>query len=113
MTPGRRPENSPDPIMGMMDLILAYCRSQGVGAIARLGIPDLLREGPMSGAQLAERTGCDAAYLGRMLRALAVEGIFNRPEDGVFALNEFSEGLTTDHPRSVRWLAASMCDHAH
>jgi hypothetical protein len=48
-----------------------------------------------------------------MLRALAVEGVFDIDEVGAFRLNPLSEGLTTDHPRSVRWLAAAMCDHAH
>ena len=31
-----------DPIALMMDKILSYCRSQGIGAVARLGVPDLL-----------------------------------------------------------------------
>ncbi len=102
-----------DPIGQMMDLILAYCRSQGLGAVARLGVPDLLKEGPRSAADLAEAAECDAGALGRFLSALAVEGVFARDEQGRFALTAMSEGLTTDHPRSVRWLAAAMCDHAH
>lgn len=102
-----------DPIGRMMDLILAYCRSQGLGAIARLGVPDCLRDGPRTAAQLAEEVECDEDALRRFMRALAVEGVFGREEDGGFSLTPLSEGLTTDHPRSVRWLAASMCDHAH
>ncbi|MDF1799203.1 MAG: methyltransferase [Planctomycetota bacterium] len=102
-----------DPSAMMMDKILSYCRSQGIGAVARLGLPDLLAESPRTAAELAAACGADPDYLQRMLRALSVEGIFEARGDGVFALNELSEVLTTGHPRSVRWLAASMCDHAH
>ena len=102
-----------DPIALMMDKILSYCRSQGIGAVARMGVPDLLVEGPRTAAELAEATGANAEYLHRMLRALSVEGVFEVDEQGAFRLNPLSEGLTSDHPRSVRWLAASMCDHAH
>ena len=102
-----------DPIGQMMDLVLAYCRSQGLGAIARLGVPDMLKDGPRSPADLAAEAGCNADALGRFLSALAVEGVFERTDDGQYALTPMSEGLTTDHPRSVRWFAAAMCDHAH
>lgn len=102
-----------DPIGRMMNLILAYCRTQGIGAIARLGIPDLLRGGPKTAAALAHEAWCDEAALRRFLGALSVEGVFQRTDDGRFDLTPLSEGLTSDHPRSVRWLAAAMCDHAH
>ncbi len=102
-----------DPIGQMMDLILAYCRSQGLGAVARIGVPDMLQNGPRTAAEMATEAGCDPDALARFLRALAVEGVFEQHEGGRFALTPLSEGLTTDHPRSVRWLAASMCDHAH
>lgn len=102
-----------DPTGQMMDLILAYCRSQGLGSIARMGVPDLLQDGPRSAADLAGELGCDAEALRRFMSALAVEGVFARAGDDGFALTPLSEGLTTDHPRSVRWLAAAMCDHAH
>ncbi|MDF1699945.1 MAG: methyltransferase [Planctomycetota bacterium] len=103
----------PDAIAQMMDRILSYCRSQALGAVARLGVPDQLVEGARPAAELAAATGADPEALRRMLRALAVEGVFEEQADGAFALTELSEGLTTDHPRSLRWFAASMCDHAH
>ena len=102
-----------DPIALMMDKILSYCRSQGIGAVARLGVPDLLAERPRTASELAGETGASEDYLQRMMRALTVEGVFDLDDSGQFRLNALSEGLTTDHPRSVRWLAAAMCDHAH
>ncbi|MEZ6009424.1 MAG: methyltransferase [Planctomycetota bacterium] len=105
------PDN--DPIGQMMNLVLAYCRTQGIGAIARLGVPDLMRDGPRTAAELSQEAGCEEDALRRFLGALSAEGVFQRTEDGRFALTPLSEGLTSDHPRSVRWLAAAMCDHAH
>ena len=104
---------SPDPIAQMMDRILSYCRSQGLGTVARIGVPDLLVDGARSAEDLAAATGADADALRRMLRALAVEGVFEQRPDGSFAQTDLSEGLTSDHPRSLRWFAASMCDQAH
>ena len=102
-----------DPIAALMNLVLAYCRSQGLGTVARLGIADLLAGGPLPVATLAERACADEESLYRVLRALAVEGVFAEHEGRVFAHTPMSEGLATEHPRSVRWLAAAMCDHAH
>jgi hypothetical protein len=48
-----------------------------------------------------------------MMRALSVEGVFEDLGERSFALTPISEALTTDHPRSVRWFAAAMCDEAH
>jgi hypothetical protein len=97
----------------MMNLILSYCRSQSLGAVARLGVPDRLKDGPKTADELAEATGSDPDFLFRTLRALAAEGVFEMVGERTFALNEMAEGLTDDHPRSLRWLAASMCDEAH
>ena len=96
-----------------MNVVLAYCRSHGLGTVARLGIADLLTSGPRPVAELAEASGADPEALYRMLRALAVEGIFVEQAGRVFTNSPASEGLIEGHPRSVRWLAAAMCDHAH
>ena len=102
-----------DPVARLMDLSLSYCRSQGLATVARLGIADLLEEGPRAAEDLAAAAKANEDALYRMLRALAVEGIFEHREGRTFANNEASSALTTGHPRSVRWFAASMCDHAH
>jgi hypothetical protein len=106
-------EERTDPIAMMMDRILSYCRSQGLATVARLGVPDLLEDGPRHAGDLALSTGADEEALRRLMRALAVEGVFAEGADGAFSLTELSEGLTTEHPRSLRWFAASMCDPAH
>lgn len=102
-----------DPVERMMDLILGYCRSQGIGTIARMGIPDMLENGPRSVGELADEIGADEDALYRVMRALVSEGIFEEQRGRVFSLNTMAKSLTTDDPRSVRWLAAAMCDSAH
>lgn len=102
-----------DPVERMMDLILGYCRSQGIGTIARMGIPDMLEDGPRSVGELADEVGADEDALYRLMRALVSEGIFEEQRGRVFKLNSMARSLTTDDPRSVRWLAAAMCDSAH
>ena len=48
-----------------------------------------------------------------MLRALARIGVFDEAEGPTFAITPVSDVLRDDHPRSLRWMAASMSDHAH
>ncbi len=107
------PPEQADPVSQMMNLILSYCRSQALGTVARLGIPDLLKEGAKTADELAEATHSDPDYLFRMLRALASEGIFDAVGDRSFALTPLAEALSDEHPQSLRWLAASMNDEAH
>lgn len=102
-----------DPSTVMLDRILGYCRSQSLAIVGRLGVPDLLEGGPRTVDDLARECGADASSLLRMMRALAVDGIFEHREERTFAQNEMSRTLTTDHPQSVRWFAAAMCDYAH
>lgn len=102
-----------DPITDMMDRVLGYCRSQGLGTVARLGVPDQLVAGPQTADDVAARCDADPESLYRMLRALAVEGVFEDLGERRFGLTPLSETLTTEHPQSLRWFAASMCDAAH
>ena len=102
-----------DPVARLMNLSLSYCRSQALAVVARLGIADLLADGPRPSGELAAETNANDDALFRMMRALAVDGIFEHREDRVFANTDASAALATDHPRSLRWFAASMCDHAH
>jgi len=70
-------------------------------ALVRLGIPDLLGDGPASAEQLAERSGTHAASLNRLLRAAITTGTVRA--DGVrFALTTRGELLRADVPGSMR-----------
>ena len=69
---------------------------------ARLGIADLLREGPKGAEQLATEARVHAPSLYRVLRALAGVGIFAEGEDGRFGLTPMAEPLRSDAPDSLR-----------
>ena len=68
---------------------------------ANLGLADLLKDGPLSIADLAEATGTHARSLYRMLRALASRGIFSEDADGRFSLTALADPLRSDAPDSI------------
>jgi hypothetical protein len=73
-----------------------------VSAAARLGVADLLAEGPRSVEELAATTETSEPVLERVLRLLASLGVFAHTADGRYENSPDSERLRTDHPRSVR-----------
>lgn len=75
---------------------------------ARLGIADLLTDGPKSCAELAQAVEAHPAHLYRLLRALASVGVFAQGKDGRFALTPISATMQTSAPGSMRSLMV-MC----
>lgn len=74
-------------------------------AVAKLGVPDLLAEGPRSVEDLAERCGADPEALARLLRGMASIGLFRRTAPRTYALTSVTEYLRSDVPHSLRQLA--------
>lgn len=64
-----------------------------LGALARAGVPEALRAGPLSAEQLADRTGLDADALFRTLRCVSLQGYFRLRGDGRFEHNARSRVL--------------------
>jgi hypothetical protein len=90
--------------------------------IAELGAADHIDDEPVTTDALARATRSNADALGRMLRLLAVAGIFEARADG-WAHTELSRPLRSDHPQSMRafarmiggalnWAAAGELQHA-
>jgi len=79
-----------------------------VAAAARFGLADQLGAGPLTVADLAERTGTRAAVLADLLRLLAGVGVFAEEADGRFGNSADSAPLMSDHPRSQRHLCMLM-----
>lgn len=98
------PPNVP-PEMAMLQMTSGYWISQSIYAAAKLGIPDLLKDGPKSCEQLASSTGTEARSLYRVMRALAQVGVFAEKENENFTLTPLSACLQSDAPNSVRALA--------
>src|SRR4051794_15585357 len=82
-------------------LVNGFQVSQAVHVAAKLGIADVLADGPQSIAYLAERTGADEDALYRLMRALAAIGIFNEADGRTFSLTSLGECLRSDAPDSV------------
>ncbi|MEE1930894.1 methyltransferase [Streptomyces sp. TRM 70351] len=88
-------------------LVHGYMLSQVLGVAARLGLPELLRDGPHTAEKLAGRTGTQPAALHRLLRALDSAGVAERVpgEGGGYVLTEFGAALCPGGPAPAAALA--------
>ena len=86
-------------------MITGYQATQLVFVAAKLGIADLLADGPRTAEELAARAGVNPDRLYRVLRALASLGVLEEGDARSFALTPLSETLRTDHPGSLRQMA--------
>jgi hypothetical protein len=86
-------------------LITGYHLSCAVHLAAKLGLADLLAEGPRSSTELAGVAGTDVRSLTRVLRLLVSAGILNEEEQGRFALTSIGSLLRSDVSGSMRSIA--------
>lgn len=86
----------------LYDAIGAHVVPQLLYVAAKLGLADLLREGPLSLETLVERTGAHPDSLARALRAMVSLGLFTRTRAGTYRLERAGEPLLREHPRSRR-----------
>ncbi|MFW5417708.1 methyltransferase [Nocardiopsis sp. CNT-189] len=94
-----------DPRDGLMRLLVGPWLFGAVGAAVRLGVPDLLAEGPRTARELAAKVQADAESLHRLLRVLAAAGVLEedgRGAPGAFALTGQGALLRRDAPGSLR-----------
>ena len=95
---------------------------QAVSLVARLRVPDLVAEAPLSVAQLAELTGTDELALGRLLRMVAALEVLASDDGDHYRLGPLGEPLR-EGPGSLRaqaelltsphfWAAWGALDHA-
>jgi O-methyltransferase domain/Dimerisation domain len=83
-------------------LIDGYLTTQLLYVAARLGVADVLADGPRTGREIADAVGADADALTRMLRGLVLEDVLAEDDDGRFALTALGEGLRDNVPGSLR-----------
>jgi hypothetical protein len=104
-------EPLPPPLV-MRGMLTGYWTTQCLHVAAKLGIADLLKDGPRSADDLARGTGTHAPSLYRMLRALASVGVFAEDGQGRFALTPLAACLRKDVPGS-QWAMAIMMGEEH
>jgi O-methyltransferase domain len=91
------------PSMQMMrSLWPAAMTVQAIHVAAKLGLADLVADGPRTVTELAADVGAHGPSLGRFLRALTSLGIFAEDPDGRYRQTALSETLRADHPESIR-----------
>lgn len=78
--------------------------AQPLYVVCALRVPDALADGPLDSLQLAERVDAHPRSLYRVLRCLAMFGVFHEDDEGRFALTEMGHCLRSDVPGSVRGL---------
>lgn len=108
--PGVQPQ---PPDAQLLQLVSGAFVSAAIYAAAKLGIADLLADGPQTAAYLAEKTGSNERSLYRVLRSLASVGAFTEVADRTFANTPMTETLRSDAPRSTRDLTIWMGEPEH
>ena len=74
-------------------LLDGFVVTQLLYVAARLGIADVLRDGPQTGAEIAAAVGAEPTALTRVLRGLAAEDVLSETDDGRFGLTPIGECL--------------------
>src|SRR5215210_1425125 len=79
-----------------------YWTTQIIYVAAKLGIADVLEDGPQTIDALARATRTHAPSLYRLMRALAVLGVFVENEDGAYATTTLGRCLVSGTPGALR-----------
>lgn len=106
-------ETAIPPAAQVLQMAFGYSVARCVYVAAKLGIADLLKDGPKTAEALAAATGSNPDALYRMLRALASVGVFTETQLRTIALNPLAEVLRTDIPNSIRNMVLFVGDDMH
>src|SRR5215468_4601872 len=97
----------------LLTVIRGYRISQAVYVATRLGIPDLLADGPREIDELAHATGSHPPSLRRVLLALAGAGVLDKVGPRGFALTPVGVGLRKGLPGSLRPAVLFLLNESH
>jgi O-methyltransferase domain/Dimerisation domain len=89
-------------------LLVGYQVSQALHVAAKLGLGDVLRDGPKTSTEIAMSVGADEPSLVRFLRFLAAQDILTEDDRGAFATTAMGALLRSDHPHSIHPWAALL-----
>ncbi len=82
----------------------AVLRYGAIRALVVIGVPEQLRDGPLSVADLASRCGAHAPTLDRLLRTTASTGLMRTVAPGTYGLTEEGRALLEGAElRRLRW----------
>src|SRR5262245_4414578 len=86
----------------LYQLAIGHYFSHALRLATKLGIAEVLQDGPRHFTEIAEATATHAPSLNRVLRLLASVGIFEERENGFFALTSVGDCLRAGVPGSAR-----------
>jgi hypothetical protein len=89
------------PYVKVWQIATGYLLPRCLHVVAELGVADHLGDEPMTADALAAATGTNADVLERVLRPLAVAGVFEQ-RGGRWAHTDLSRLIRSDHPQSLR-----------
>jgi SAM-dependent methyltransferase len=93
------------PALKLLDLIQSHRVTAVIYVAARLGLAELMRDGPQARGKLAKATGAEEQALGRLLTALSTIGICSRTAEDSYELTEVGACLDSSAEHSVKgWL---------
>src|SRR4029077_20124955 len=88
----------------LLEMAMGAWVSQAIYVAAKLGIADVLRDGPQSCDEIAAVTRTPAPSLSRLLRALRSLGVIGCVEGGKFELTALGRPLQSERAGSLRAL---------
>jgi tRNA A58 N-methylase Trm61 len=86
----------------LFDLIQSQRVTAVIYVAAKLGLAELLSDGPQTVGKLAKATGADERALGRLLTALSTLGICSRSGEDRYALTDMGACLDSSAKHSVK-----------
>jgi SAM-dependent methyltransferase len=99
------------PTTAMLRVVTNFWVSRAVYVAAKLGLADLLKDGPKTAEELALATEAHGPSLYRVLRALAGAGILVEDDQHRFTLTAVGAVLRTDVEGSLRaWVSVQLGD---
>ena len=104
---------APPPHVQLIQLLMGMWIAQTVGAIARLGIADVLGSTPVSADDVAAKLNANVDGITRLLRGGAAAGVVVETSARHFALTPLGEALRSDAPLSMRDFLAAETAPGH
>lgn len=90
------------PELWLLRTMTGFATSKAIYIACELEIADFLAKGPLSSLELAKLAGTDPARTERVMKFLAVHGVFQRTDPDIYSNTAASEFLRKDHPKSPR-----------
>jgi 2-polyprenyl-3-methyl-5-hydroxy-6-metoxy-1,4-benzoquinol methylase len=88
-----------------LDRFMGAAHTSLIHSAARLRIPDLLKDGPLTSKEIAKLTESNEDVLDRMMKILVSINVFKRMSNGRYANNKISKGILTGTIGSIRGFA--------